>query len=165
MKAEIRKSAIHDVGVRLDDLLETTRGEISRADGRISAFTEAARVPTALAAAVRKDIDDGKLDLAVADVICQWLAKTTTAMENLAKGAAMEKVAATGKVAGLRVAVEVTKALHSAEEAKQSVVASLSSDEAREVPHAAPVKLRRLAGQVGPSGKKRRQEKPDAANT
>lgn len=147
MKAEIRSVAIHDVGVRLDDLLEASRLEIAKSDGRVSAFVEAAKLPGKFVETVRAQIEKGEADLETSQRVMDAMTKMAAQLESMAKGAQLEKVQATGRMAGLRSAVEAAKTMHDAEKSKVAQVEAIVAGENARPAGAEPpsLKARRLA--------------------
>lgn len=163
MKTAIRAAAMNDVGVRLEDMLEASRSEAVRVDGRSAGLLEASKLPLRLAELLHPEVEAGKLTPEVAEAIRSWLVKASVGIESAAKNASTERLALMGRTSGLKAAVDATKALLSSETARTELVEALAkqesppveSDDRRPPPS---IKTRRLAEEV----RKKAEAKPKA---
>jgi hypothetical protein len=108
-KSEIRAGAIHDLGSKLDDVLERARVALAQADGKNAAAQLIQQRLVTLTTNVDKDVDEGRYDLTTATLIKQYMSRAQTVAELTAAEAAAERHRATGAVAAMTTAVEITK--------------------------------------------------------
>lgn len=121
LKSEIRAGAVHEVGVRLDDLLERARYQVAEAKGKNAGAQVVQQRLVALAANVDVDVTEGRYDLTTASIVKQYLMRAQTVAELTAKEAADEHQRALGAMAAASTAVEITKKLYEAEKSSARV--------------------------------------------
>jgi hypothetical protein len=123
-KIELRAAGMHEVGVRMDDLLDAARKEVLRCEGAQLGLLQATKGVIDLIAYVDKDVDEGKYGLEAAKLIKLYLSRASEVVQNLSKNANNQKIAATGQVQMAEVAVQITKKMHDGELAKRAAVAA-----------------------------------------
>lgn len=117
-KAEIRATALHEVGVALDDRLEATKREQQQLAGQKAAFGLGAKLVQQLMPAVDAEVADGKLDLVQAELAKRWIARAGGVLQNLALRADSALLTGQGRVEALTAAVEDLRRRHEAEAGK-----------------------------------------------
>lgn len=128
-KTELRAAGMHEVGAKLDDMLEAAKQEEHRAEGAIGAAEKSMQRVLMLSTAVDNDLDEGGLALEVATATKKYLAKAHAAVADLHKESQNRRMMARGMVMGMLKSVQVTKALHDQEQAKANGSGRASSDE------------------------------------
>jgi hypothetical protein len=123
MKSEIKAAAAHDIGVRVDDLLEEAQREAYRASGAQAALLEAAKMIQKLHGYVDEDVEKGLYDLVAAKWAKVYVTRAMAAMESMSQRANNIQLAAQGRVQGLETVVQSVKTYHDVEQAKAVVVA------------------------------------------
>jgi hypothetical protein len=123
-KTEARAAGIHEVGMRMDDLLEGAQQEVNRSEGAALGLLQASKAVIALNGHVDTDITEGKYDLVVAEHVKRYVARAAQVVETLAQKARNQQLAAMGQVQGMQTAVAVTKKMFDAEQAKGAAIAS-----------------------------------------
>lgn len=144
MKSEIKAAAAHDIGVRVDDLLEEAQREAYRASGAQAALLDAAKMIQKLHAYVDEDVEKGVCDLVAAKLAKTYVTRAITAVESMSQRANNIQLAAQGRVQGLETVVRSVKTYHDVEQAKASA------------PHPVATEVEAATG-PGPSIKERRQ--------
>lgn len=160
-KAEIKVGTAHEIGCRLDDLLDGVNKDLYRLEGAATAFRKGAESVAALAKIVDGEIDKGEYDLEVATRIKRFIGRAQQMLVNLAVNADNNRITQVGKVQAMQTAVGAVKKFKDAEEAKVNSIrqAMLSSNgeavagEPRPVGVRPPlsVKNRRLAEELAQS--------------
>jgi hypothetical protein len=151
-KSELRASAVHDLGARLDDGLEAVVAERHEAAGAAAAHNAAVDDITVLKLKIKAEIDEGKFDLEQAKLVIEGLDRAAVACKNLRTQASARMLKADGAVMGMRAAIEMTSQAHTQELAKGKVRESKSEDGERRLP----VKARRQAEDKKPVAKKKK---------
>jgi hypothetical protein len=109
-KALIKVSAVHDVGVRLDDALDIARADVLRTEGAAHALERASDAMAPLLKLVDKDLDEQKIaDIATATAIKKWLERSATLLKDLRQQYQQGRVQAQGRAAGFEGAVAIAK--------------------------------------------------------
>lgn len=129
-KAEMRAAGIHDVGVRMDDLLEASRKEVVQCEGASLGLLQAVKAVNDLNPHVDKDVDEGKFDLETAKLIKLYLGRASQATQNLAQNARNQQMIAAGRVQAFETSVAVTKKMYDAESQRAAAIAEAESDPA-----------------------------------
>lgn len=156
-KSELRASAVHDLGARLDDGLEKVVAEKHEAAGAATAHNAAVDDITVLKLKVKEEIDAGKLDLDQAKLVIDGLERAAVACKNLRTQASARMIKAEGVELGMKAAIEMASQAHTQELAKGKVRESKSEDGERRVP----IKARRQA-ETKPVTKKKVTKKKTA---
>jgi hypothetical protein len=104
-KGEIKAAAIHEMGVRVDDLLEATLIEQYRNEGASSALAAAVKKVGELSVICDKEMDEGLFDLATAKVIKKYVTRALAVVDTMAKTAENHRLLVTGKAKGLEAVV------------------------------------------------------------
>jgi len=152
-KAEARAAGMHEVGMRMDDLLEAAQTEIARFEGAALGLLQASKAVQQLAGHVDDDIKEGRYEglepLKIAEVVKRYISRAAQVVENLAHNAKNQQIQAAGQVAGLQSAVAITKKMFDAEKAKGEAIAQAVAEIAA-APQGAEVDLRRRPEGVHP---------------
>jgi len=182
LKSELKQLVTHEIGVRVEDAHEAAKRELAVLEGRQAAFADGAKAMEALVGFMNKEVEEGKLELPLADAARRWVTRGGHALLNLSKQAEIHRSEQTGKVRGLEQTVALLKNMLDAEKAKsdalkQTSVGSLEvSEEDKSRPVSRPVgehpkptiKAQRLAEEAAPTVpagvKKRRGGKSNAPN-
>lgn len=122
-KAEVRAGAMHEVGVRMDDLLEAVKADVHRFDGAASGLLQCVKAIEGLLAHVDKDVDEGKYDLEVAKVAKQYIARAVQVAQNLGQQSSNQKILSIGKVQMGEAAVATVKKMHQVETGRAETLA------------------------------------------
>jgi hypothetical protein len=117
-KSEIKAAAAHDIGVRVDDLLEEAQREAYRASGAQAALLDAAKMIQKLHEHVDKDVSDGAYDLVAAKWAKVYVTRAMAAVESMSQRANNIQLAAQGRVQGLQEVVRSVKSFHDLEVAR-----------------------------------------------
>lgn len=125
-KAELKKAVAHEIGCRLDDLLEAGHVEVHGYDGARKAFRQGAKSVGELLALVDKELDEGKFNelegpLKVAEVVKKYVQRAVNLLDNLQMNAEANHLKAQGKVEALTTAITVPKKLWDDESKKIEV--------------------------------------------
>lgn len=123
-RVELRASGMHDVGVRMDDLLEGARKEVLRCDGAVSGLQQCAKAVGELTPHVDRDVDEGKYDLETAKQIKLYLSRAIQVVQNLGMNASNQRMLSAGQVQMAEVAVSVTKKMYDGEMQKSAAIAA-----------------------------------------
>lgn len=155
LKAEVKIATAHEIGVRVDDMLDAAKRDLERSIGAQSALTEGAKLVQSLHAVADKEIDQGALDLETAKKVKQFVTRAVVALEMLAQKATNIQQVSHGRVQGLQAAVSSVKTFSDQAEAARAALVSepsegeqtltpASGSEARPAPGLT-IKQRRLA--------------------
>ena len=125
---ELRAAGMHEVGMRMDDLLEAAKGEVLRCEGAQLGLLQAVKSVNDLMAHIDKDVDEGKYDLEVAKIAKLYVSRASELVQNLARNASNQKIAATGQVQMATVAVTITKKLYDGEVGKRNAIAEAEAN-------------------------------------
>lgn len=123
---EIRAGFAHELGCKLDDMLEAAKLEVARGEGSRTALQMAAKKVSELALAVNKDLDEGKLDnlegsLAIAGVIKDYLTRAVTALESGVVAAESHRLQVQGRVQAFEMIVGNVKKIHDLEQGQANL--------------------------------------------
>jgi hypothetical protein len=121
-KAEIKIFTAHELGCRLDDLLESNTKDMYRLEGGVVALRQAITALEGLLAVVDKEMDADKFDLEQAKEIKRYVQRAVQVVTNMTLNTDNNRIAYGGRIAALTSAVEIAKK-YQAEESKK--VASL----------------------------------------
>jgi hypothetical protein len=121
-KAEIKIFTAHELGCRLDDLLESNTKDMYRLEGGVVALRQAITALDGLLAVVDKEMDADKFDLEQAKEIKRYVQRAVQVVTNMTLNTDNNRIAYGGRIAALTSAVEIAKK-YQAEESKK--VASL----------------------------------------
>lgn len=108
-KTDIKVGAAHEIGCRLDDVLDGATKDMYRLEGAASAFQQATKSIESLMKIVDKDLDGDKIDLETIKIIKSYVQRAHNAMTNLASQAETNKLTQSGKVQAMQKAIEITK--------------------------------------------------------
>jgi hypothetical protein len=117
LKAEVKVGTAHEIGVRMDDLLDVAKRDMERAIGAQNALLDGSKIVLSLHGVVDKEIDAGTLDLEMAKKVKLYVTRAVTALESLAQRAANIQQVTNGRVQGLQAAVGSIKTFHDQEKA------------------------------------------------
>lgn len=122
LKSEVKIGAVHEIGCRLDDNLESITKDLYRAEGTASVWSQVLSTVESLNRNVDKEIDDGKIDLGTATNIRRYLSQLLNIASASTKQAEQNKAATSGKVQALQMAIQITKKYKDEELAKLQVL-------------------------------------------
>jgi hypothetical protein len=127
LKSEIKVGTAHDIGVRLDDLLENAKGETLKWEGAESALGKAIEGLEGLFKHVETDLEEGKLSglepLQVVGAIKRYIERASNLAKNLRTQARLQKEQSRGKAVGLEQSVTVVKNVVDKEQARLLTIA------------------------------------------
>jgi len=121
-KAEIKIFTAHELGCRLDDLLESNTKDMYRLEGGVVALRRALEDINGLLAVVDKEMDAEKFDLEQAKEIKRYIQRAAQVITNLTLNTDNNRIAYGGRIQALSLAVDVAKKYQDEESKK---VASL----------------------------------------
>lgn len=122
LKSEVKIGAVHEIGCRLDDNLESITKDLYRAEGTASVWSQVLSTVESLNRNVDKEIDDGKIDLETATNVRRYLSQLLNIASASTKQAEQNKAATSGKVQALQMAIQITKKYKDEELAKLQVL-------------------------------------------
>ena len=108
-RIELRASGMHEVGVRMDDLLEGAKKEVLRCDGVVIGILQCVKAVNDLCPHVDRDVTEGKYDLETAKLIKLYLSRAAQVVQNLGVNASNQRMAAAGQVQMAEIVVQITK--------------------------------------------------------
>lgn len=117
-KAEIKKAAVHEVGVRVDDLLESAKREEVSVAAAKSAFLQGAGKVQDLAKVIDAEEKEGKLSPVEYTIAKRTVDRAGGILRNLAVGAEVHLHQARGKMIACQQMLDSIKKMHTLEEAK-----------------------------------------------
>jgi len=121
-KGELRSQAIHEVGCKLDDVLDVAKRDVARLDGAGEALSLAvSRLSVVYQEIERETVPDGTLSLEEASLAKKYVTRCVEFLKKATEDAIRGKFRAEGKVLGLDQSVLVTKSLFDLEAAKANV--------------------------------------------
>lgn len=123
MKSEVKVATLHEMGVKLDDILEAAEREMHQLEGGKQALVGAKKRVEQHLANVDRDVQEGKLDLEQATLVKRWVSQCVHIVENLAVQAEVQAYQAQGKVLNAKQVVAVAKAMFDREKAHLTVLA------------------------------------------
>jgi hypothetical protein len=156
-KALIRAAAAHDLGARLDDALDAAEKAERAASGGAGWVKRAAAAVLTLHADIDVEVDAGKLLLSDAKIRKDLVTLAHRRALAVASQAEDEHKVAAGQVAGLKLAVALTKKQH--DEDRSRAEALVAREVAGDVPQEADA---RIIGQRPPPTMKARRLAEDA---
>jgi len=163
-KAQIKMSTAHEIGARLDDVLEATERDALRIEGGVEWIARAVVLAATAQKRVEVDVDSGKMDLETAKLVKDAIGRLGADLSKLGAQAGAELHGTRGKAAGLNAAVAVAKQAFEVEKAKAEAItraeAAEAADELAKAAGALPdpaAEPRRVTGRrPGPSMKAKR---------
>jgi len=108
-KAEIKIFTAHELGCRLDDLLESNTKDMYRLEGGVVALRQAVTALEGLLVVVDKEMDADKFDLEQAKEIKRYVQRSIQAVTNMVLNTDNNRIAYGGRMQALGLAVEVAK--------------------------------------------------------
>ena len=122
LKSEVKIGAVHEIGCRLDDSLESITKDLYRAESSASVWMQVLSTLESLNRNVDKEIDEGKINLETATNIRRYLSQLINSTSASVKQAEQNKAASSGKVQALQMAIQITKKYKDEELAKLQVL-------------------------------------------
>lgn len=122
LKSEVKIGAVHEIGCRLDDNLETVTKDMHKSDGIVSALSQAVGIVDALNREADKEINEGNMDLEVGSKVRSYLSRASSTLNAQLKAAEQNKNVIAGKVQAFQHAVQVTKKYKDEEMSKLQVL-------------------------------------------
>ncbi len=133
-KGELKAAVVHEVGVKVDDMLESAKAESAKHTGANVALLAAAKKVAELAQHVDKDLEEGKLnDLEphlVAQAVKKYITRCEGVLHNLAEVSARAKLTSEGRIQMAELIVGNLKKVHDAELAKSRLKKQLEEEPA-----------------------------------
>lgn len=133
-KGELKAAVVHEVGVKVDDMLESAKAESAKQTGANVALLAAAKKVAELAQHVDKDLEAGDLENLepphVAQAIKKYITRCEGVLHNLAEVAARAKLTSEGRVQMAELIVGNLKKVHDAEHAKSMLKKQLEEESA-----------------------------------
>lgn len=123
-KSEFKKEVAHDIGCRLDDVLEEAQREIHRWEGAKTSLNGAKLAVEQLFAHVAQDVKTSKLSPEGAEAAQTYVRRAAGILDNLRLKAEVHEQRAFGRVDGLKQAVTAAKKIYDVEEAKAEALLS-----------------------------------------
>jgi hypothetical protein len=117
-KAEVKMLTLHEVGCRVDDMLDGAQQELCRLEGGVVAITSAKKAIEQLSALVSDDVTKQRYDESAAAKIKEYIERCMLILAAQQKRADFERVAAHGKITALKTVVDAIKKEHAAEQGK-----------------------------------------------
>ena len=117
-KSEVRLSITHELGCKMDDMLDGAKREATRQEGAIASSREAQGAVEALMLHVDKDVTEGKYDPEQSKLIKTWLQRAVQVVTNLGQQAANKRLAALGATQMAENMVKVIKTIHDDDQRK-----------------------------------------------
>jgi len=133
MKHEIKSLVYHEIGMTLDDNLESAEREKHEYNGAKSALIMAKKSVEGLTANVDKDLKEALLDGEQAALVKKWLIRAVNVVQNLALQAEVQSHMAQGKIVALTAAVKHAKSLYDAEKVRMEALVALDSSDGESV--------------------------------
>jgi hypothetical protein len=128
LKSEVKIATAHDIGVRMDDLLEQAKSEVAQLAGAQTALNESAKAVAKLLTAVDADVDGGMYDLQTAQTAKLYVNRAVAVLENLARQTSNMVLAANGKVTAFEKSVQSVSTYQDAEKGRlKAVLATLAA--------------------------------------
>jgi hypothetical protein len=121
LKHEIKASALHEMGVKLEDVLEAAKMELAKFRGVQESNKELMQKVEDLCAHVDNDLKAGVFDIATAGHVKKYILRAVEVIRNLGIQAEINSYTAQGRIQGTQKTIALTKAMFDAERA--SVVA------------------------------------------
>jgi arginyl-tRNA synthetase len=130
-KADIKIFTAHEIGVRLDDLLESNTKEMHRLEGGVLQLKRAADSVSALMKVVDQEMDEGKFDLEQAKTIKRFVERAHQMVTNLMIQTDNNRIIWQGRLQGFEASVEAVKKFQDAESKKvEALRAALAAKKA-----------------------------------
>ena len=121
-KGELKAAVVHDIGNKVDDMLESARADAASKLGANIALLACSKKVAELAAHVDKDLEEGRLENleppAIAQAIKKYITRACGVIDSGAEAAARARLVADGKIQMAELMVGNLKKLHDAELAK-----------------------------------------------
>lgn len=118
LKSELKQLITHEIGLRVDDALESAKKDVSSLEGKQAAFLESAKAVEALTASVDKDVGEEKYGIETAEVVKRYIMRGFHALQNLSAQASQLRIAQSGKVQGFEHTVKLLSNIIEQEKAK-----------------------------------------------
>jgi len=132
VKSEVKIFAAQEIGVAMDDLLESAQAEVNKCLGAKAALLSAAKTVGHLSGHIDKDVEGGLFDEEASVLIKRYVARAVSGLENLAQSSGNQHLIAIGRVQALEKAVESIKKFQDSERAKMAVKLAAEAREAEE---------------------------------
>lgn len=140
LKHEVKTHTFHEIGMKLDDMLEASKRDQARMDGAKQALLHARNKVEELTKHVDKDVLDSLLDLEQASLVKKYIVRAVGVLSNLALQSEVQYHQTQGQVVALEKTVAMTKNLYDAERVKLEAAleeeASPPPEVSVEAPHA-----------------------------
>lgn len=130
-KSAVKIGTAHEIGCRLDDMLEESQKEVLRLEGSVAGLGKGLKAVTDLSTHLKKDLDEGKYDLEQVNEIQKWLDRAQQVLTNLGKHYQVLQVNQTGRTQAFEITVKTVKKFKDDEDSKQrSLLEALKTGQA-----------------------------------
>lgn len=121
LKHEIKAAALHEMGMKLEDVLDAAKMELAKFRGVQEANKELMQKVEDLCTHVDNDLKAGVFDIATAGHVKKYILRAVEVVRNLGIQAEISAYTAQGRIQGTQKTIALTKAMFDAERA--SIVA------------------------------------------
>jgi len=118
LKHEIKALTYHEVGMKMDDLLEGAKADLARFDGAKQALIHGKQKVEELTQHVDKDMREELMSPEQAALVKKYLIRAVSVLQNLGIQSEIQYYQTQGRVAAMEKAVGVTKSFYDTERAK-----------------------------------------------
>jgi hypothetical protein len=118
LKHEIKALTYHEVGVKMDDLLEGAKADLTRFDGAKQALIQGKQKVEELTLHVDKDMREELMSPEQASLVKRYLIRAVSVLQNLGIQSEIQYYQTQGRVAAMEKAVGITKGFYDAEKAR-----------------------------------------------
>lgn len=117
LKHEIKAAALHEMGMKLEDVLDAAKMELAKFRGVQEANKELMQKVEDLCAHVDNDLKAGVFDIATAGHVKKYILRAVEVVRNLGIQAEISSYTAQGRIQGTQKTIAMTKAMFDAERA------------------------------------------------
>lgn len=122
IKAEIKMETAHEIGCKVDDLLQATEKELHALSGAKTALHQAAVRIEGMQKLVEQDERDGKLTPDQYATAKEWVNRAVGQLRSMAVAAETNETQTRGKTLAYQHVIEAVKKVHAIEKAKATAV-------------------------------------------
>jgi hypothetical protein len=127
-RARFRAAVAHEIGGRLEDLLESAKSEAVRWEGCNQGLLNGQKAIEGLHAHVDKDIEDGQYDLPTGKIAKLYVTRASQVCANLAVQAANQRAMMSGSVSMADSVVKIVKKFFDEEIRKAEAIAAAEAE-------------------------------------
>lgn len=119
---DVKLNTAHEIGCRLDDMLENSNKDLYRAAGAIEALKQMLTVLEDLPKVIDKDLDDGQFELDVAAIAKSYIIRAQTAAKGMLSNSETNKMLMQGRINAMSQAVRMVKEFGDAEKRRDDAM-------------------------------------------